>query len=409
MRVSRVILPLVLLLGAGTLRADDLDGPAVEALASGQAVLAVAICDSALAMHPGEPGLLAVRGEAELVLGHVAAARRDLHAVAKRSRDWRRRVADPLSRAELLHGNDDAAEDLVRYLDIPTGAALEVVIHGPFGGRLGDVAAVASGRTEHYLVFSDVGLTDGVVANLRLRGEPFAPCRSVREVGRLLEASRRACQQFFPVPETKGLVLRAYVFRAQEEFQLFGELLEGETPRDDDGDFFEETRVIAVDAVGGLGEDARDTIFHESFHQLVSFYAPSIPSWLDEGLAEWFGAVAEGPSGELVVGALKKTNDESETRYETILAAFKDGKALPLGEFVALDDEEFQVEDDLDRNYAEGWSIAHFLMAKHRSLVTGYLRLLHEGRTHDEAFEATFGREDLDALDKEWRRYVLGL
>jgi hypothetical protein len=406
--LSRVILPLVLLLGAGAF-ADDLDAPAVEALASGQAAQAVAICDSALATHPGEPGLLAVRGEAELVLGRVAAARRDLHAVAKRSRRWRGRVADPLSRAELLHGNDDAAEDLVRFLELPAAAALEVVIHGPFGARLGEVAAVASGRTEHYLVFSDVGLTDGVVANLRARGEPFAPCRSVREVGRLLEASRRACQQIFPVPDTNGLVLRAYVFRSQEEFQLFGELLQGETPRDDDGDFYEELRVIAVNAMGGLGEDARDTIFHESFHQLVSFYAPSIPTWLDEGLAEWFGAVTDGPSGELVVGALKKSNDETETRYETITTALKEGKALPLGDFVALDDDGFQVEDDLDRNYAEGWSIAHFLMAKHRPLLTEFLRLLHEGRTQEDAFAATFGEEDLDALDKEWRRYVLGL
>jgi hypothetical protein len=382
---------------------------------------AIAICDSELASRPNDLSLVEQRGRAELALGRVARARADLGRVAGRSRRRRRQVADALARVELLFGEDSRVEQLLPLLEADDQTELEPILHGPWNERLGEVAAVASGRTPggHYLVFSDLGLTDEAVAALKAAKKKAAlsSSESVAAIGRILEAGRDAFAQLLPLEDAK-VVLRVFVFRSHEDFETFVEAVQGEPGSDDDGDCFSDTRIVAVnaDADDGansagkdkIGEEVRDTIVHEGFHQLVSLYAPQLPAWLDEGLAEYFGSTEEKKDGGLEVGVVKKTNPDEDTRYETITAALKDGTAPALRDFLALSDEEFHGDDE-DRNYGQAWSVAHFLVSKHRELVTGFLALLHEGQAREDAFTATFGKTDLAALDKEWRAYVAGL
>ncbi len=389
-------LALLLSLGGVALALGSAAEEARALLEDGDTAGAIAVCESAIARGEGGLALRTVHARAALALGRVRVGREELEKAAAEG-ELEPEATFDLARARLLYDDREGVEQLLPGLDKKARTRVKAALDGAF-------AQLQQARSEggHYLVFSDVGVVGSNSAG-------------AREAAKLLEASRKACLELLPVEDGK-VVHRAFVFARQRAFSRFTKLVDEQGAGESDGAFCEELRVVTVDASesgaeGTFSEETRDVIFHESFHQLVSLYAADLPSWLDEGLAEWFGATRVLPSGAIETGVVKKHAGKDTTRYEDMERAIRDGTALSLARFFQVKDEDFEREKDADRNYAEAWAALHFLMADptRRSVVLRYLELLHLGKRREAAYAETFGALDLEALDRQFRRYLKGL
>ena len=82
---------------------------------------------------------------------------------------------------------------------------------------------------------------------------------------------------------------------------------------------------------------------------------------------------------------------------------------LPLAEFLALTDKTFRSDREL-ANYAQGWSVVHFLLhgmgKKGRKLLKNYFHALKQGKTRAAAHALTFDTMDLNKVERAWVEYV---
>jgi Protein of unknown function (DUF1570) len=102
-------------------------------------------------------------------------------------------------------------------------------------------------------------------------------------------------------------------------------------------------------------EETRDTLFHEGNH-LLTFLIDTrfrYPTWLNEGMAEYYGTADIDAKGVFHVGGLQ---------YGRIVSLRND-KAN--GKFLSLRDDILLIEQSeyKYRQYAYGWSFVHFMMA----------------------------------------------
>ncbi len=104
-------------------------------------------------------------------------------------------------------------------------------------------------------------------------------------------------------------------------------------------------------AVPLAGEGHRALIGHEYFHLLSSFNFPGMPLWLNEGLAEYFAAPAQGH----LLGS-------GAPRLEHI-ELLRTLRWIPLEQLLAVGrDSPFYTDDKLvDVFYAEAWAVVHYL------------------------------------------------
>ena len=119
------------------------------------------------------------------------------------------------------------------------------------------------------------------------------------------------------------------------------------------------------------------TLVHEIGHLLNRrALGPSLPSWLDEGLADDLGASRIDSRGHLLPGSWSRTLDAhgSEIRISGGEAALRDlaerldatdggSQSMDLGAVLALDWEEFVAEESAEWNYAAAAAFIRMLLA----------------------------------------------
>ncbi len=119
------------------------------------------------------------------------------------------------------------------------------------------------------------------------------------------------------------------------------------------------------------------TLVHELAHLLNRrALGPSLPSWLDEGIADDLGASRIDPAGRLLPGSWSRTLEQQgqEIRISGGEAALRDlaqlfgpdGAApgeLELGTLLALDWEEFVAEESAELHYAAAAAFLRMLLA----------------------------------------------
>ncbi|MHC4598031.1 MAG: tetratricopeptide repeat protein [Planctomycetota bacterium] len=166
-----------------------------------------------------------------------------------------------------------------------------------------------------------------------------------------------------------------------------------------------------------------DVLFHECNHYLVHLFNPNFvyPSWLAEGMAEYYGASHWNPekkelkSGLLQEGrilVLKEAIDGSDTvGLEELIRLGRGGS----GAFTGF-------------HYAWAWSLVHMLMenkkygkrfekyfvhlstgGKVKRVDAGYGKQTIRADEQIKLFKAFLGVKDLKKLEKEWHKYVKNL
>ena len=140
-------------------------------------------------------------------------------------------------------------------------------------------------------------------------------------------------------------------------------------------------------------------VAHEYFHYLVNRMATRLPVWLDEGLAEFWGAT-QFTADSRVVGRL----------IEERLAWVRNRPLLPLDRLFAVDrsSAEYRGVDLAPRFYAQSWALVHFLtlgkQGAREAELRNYLRLIAEKVDPVAAGKQAFG--DLRALERELVAYL---
>jgi hypothetical protein len=153
--------------------------------------------------------------------------------------------------------------------------------------------------------------------------------------------------------------------------------------------------------------DTLTVMYHEGFHRYIYKAMPEIPIWLNEGMAEYVAATRL-EKGQVVASGLVRgdrlTNLKVAMRHGWKPIAFKAIMNETQPQFYAL----FPA-----LQYAQAWSMVQFFRhgdgGKWRGVLDAYVQRLLAGDDAAKAFDATFGKENVEQLQQRWLKYVTEL
>jgi len=139
------------------------------------------------------------------------------------------------------------------------------------------------------------------------------------------------------------------------------------------------------------------TIVHEGFHQYLDQIASEAPRWFNEGMAEYL-ELYETVNGRFTEGQINR--DHLELLQQEGLMPLESFLTMPVAAFY---------EQNVMRNYAEGWAFMHFLRNgggdKEKlfdALFEGFASNPSTGRVIFEVFQEV----DMDKLEQEFVDYL---
>lgn len=168
-------------------------------------------------------------------------------------------------------------------------------------------------------------------------------------------------------------------------------------------------------------EDMLIVLYHEAFHQFLHDYLEDAPQWMDEGLGDFFGPsrylTETNARGKVVAEGMQvKPNP---WRLRTIQRAIRRGRIRRWKELMLMSQAELYEDSWAGIHYAQSWSIIYFLVragakgdqlaGPYFKLLKAYFNALRKGEGQESAFESAFGKADLEKLEGEWKRFVLGV
>ncbi|MEM7048850.1 MAG: tetratricopeptide repeat protein [Acidobacteriota bacterium] len=217
-----------------------------------------------------------------------------------------------------------------------------------------------------------------------------------------LERFRSLFARLSPDLELDSAVpLRILAFRDAEAYAPYkngsdggGLRIMGQFIRSRDGAF------ITLDADPGR-RGALSAVYHEAVHDLVAHNFPAVPRWLDEGLAEYYGAFEERAGFARVGSPVERHLDwlQSETDLD-----------LPAVLSVA-DRRDLHgaggARRRVGRFYAVSWALVHYLLSQPEGTATlgDYLLRLLAGEDPNDALEESLGRSVAE-LEKDLVAYL---
>ena len=189
------------------------------------------------------------------------------------------------------------------------------------------------------------------------------------------------------------------LFRDEASFEPFKPLYQGRTANvagyfvpGDDVNYI----AISLDSSDG---NPFSTAFHEYVHGHVNENIPGAPLWLNEGLAEFYGAL-QFSSGEAVLG----------TPLMHYIRYLRQQELLPLTSLFSINtsSEHYNESEKTGVFYGQSWALVHFLMLGERGRqdqFKRFLSLISRGDSSAKAIEDTYG-VTLPVLEQEFRAYV---
>ncbi|MGB7924389.1 MAG: tetratricopeptide repeat protein [Pyrinomonadaceae bacterium] len=226
----------------------------------------------------------------------------------------------------------------------------------------------------------------------------------LREVALRLEQFREAFAQIFtavaghtsPVPTT------VIVFKNDSSYEPFKPLYQGR-PAEVSG-YFQPSRDVNYITLNAerLSAASYSPIFHEYVHLMIDSNMRGVPTWFNEGVAEYYGAFAVTDGGRKA--ALGRTIDHH-------VQLLRSRPLLPLRQLLAVDHSSphYNERDQKNMFYAESWALFHYMVharggARMPQLMR-YVQLLGAGATIDAAFRQAF-ETGIETVEKELGEYV---
>ena len=247
-------------------------------------------------------------------------------------------------------------------------------------------------RTAHYRILSDLGAdeTRAYGAHLDLLYEEYA-------------------RRLAGLPQQAPEVPFVLMFARQSDYLATLRADYGINAAGSGGMFFVSPRgaALAFFTEGLPRSRVLHVVQHEGFHQYAhSRFANTLPMWVNEGLAEFFGE-AVVVEGRVVVG------QASPGPVAAIRAAIESGTTVPFLRMLTMSPDEWNGNvrsGDAAIQYMQAWSMVQFLgwaeNGRHRRGFEQYLRLLHAGVGSERAFIDSFGAGEVANFEAAWKRWA---
>jgi hypothetical protein len=151
---------------------------------------------------------------------------------------------------------------------------------------------------------------------------------------------------------------------------------------------------------GRIGNATWKVVQHEGFHQFVhAVIRGGIPTWVDEGLAEYFGEGVFTGDG-MVTGCIPSF------RLRRVQQGIADHRFVPLAKMMAMSHAQWNGRLDIT-NYDQAWSMVHFLAqgdgGKYQDAFARYLQLVGEGNSSERAWTMAFG--SVEGFEAKWKEF----
>jgi len=191
-------------------------------------------------------------------------------------------------------------------------------------------------------------------------------------------------------------ILDIWLFRGQASYQRNTRRIFGEDPISLYGYYAPEKGALIMNIQTGAG-----TLVHEIVHPFMEANFPHCPPWFNEGLGSLYEACSEREG--VIVGTLN-------WRLKGLQQAIRKGPLPTFEVLMGLDDDGFYQRDS-GRNYAQARYLCYYLQEK--GLLQEYYRAFCHDAKVDPSGVRTLKRllkeDDLEAFQKHWQGYVLGL
>ncbi len=158
-----------------------------------------------------------------------------------------------------------------------------------------------------------------------------------------------------------------------------------------------------------MAMDILGTAAHEGWHQYFAWYVKSqvsMPSWINEGMGDYFYAA-------IPKGSMRKPKAElgrmNAARLHLIQAAVRANKHVPVKKIVHYTQQQYYSNPGIC--YAEGWSLCCFMLhsknKKYNKIVPTYVKTVRDTVMIERVFKKAFKGIDLDKLEADWKAWLL--
>jgi tetratricopeptide (TPR) repeat protein len=222
--------------------------------------------------------------------------------------------------------------------------------------------------------------------------------KQIKQVGARLEQFRGMFSQLFPgavmstpVPTT------VVVFKNDGSYGLF-------KPNSDTAGYFqpgEDVNYITLWTDTRGQQNPFNIIFHEYTHLMVNNTLGNVPTWFNEGLAEYYSTVSINDDQKYVLG----------TPIASHVYLLREKKMLPLRTLFQVNQKSpyYNERDKLSVFYAESWALMHYLIlgkgGERAGQMTRFVEALGRNVPMEEAFKQAFSMT-FESMEAELRNYI---
>lgn len=228
--------------------------------------------------------------------------------------------------------------------------------------------------------------------------------KDIRKAASKLEQFRDVFSMLFPkVKVDSSVPTRVVVFKDKSAFKPFMPVYQNKI--NEVGGYFQpgaDVNYISLSADLNSDSHPYAIVFHEFVHSLTNENTAKLPTWFNEGLAEYYSTfdVTDGDK-KIWLGKVVANH----------VLWLKQKQFLPLHQLFAITtgSPEYNEKDKKGVFYAQSWALTHYLMlgsdGKRRPQLSQFLGLLGRGVPQGEAFEQAF-KTDYAVMEKELREYI---
>lgn len=226
--------------------------------------------------------------------------------------------------------------------------------------------------------------------------------KQIRKVGAELEQFREAVTRLSGIWQRRfAPPVTVYVFKDSNSYEPFTPLYQGQ-PTDVSGYLQSSSDAAHITLTTDVRrQDPEAVIFHEYVHFLTSGGRRPLPSWLGEGLGEYFSTFAVTGNGkQIVIGR----------EISVHVRKLREGNWLPLQTLLTVDSNSpfYQESEKKSVFYAQSWALTHWLMTgdpERQSQFRQFLAAVRAGLSAEDGLKQFF-QTDLINLESRLREYV---
>ena len=221
--------------------------------------------------------------------------------------------------------------------------------------------------------------------------------KDIRQVANRLEQFRDVFSRLFPNAKFETPVpTTVIVFKSMSSYKPFN-------PGNNAGYFQKGDDVNYITLTNDPTQNPFSIIYHEYVHLLIDNTSGNVPTWFNEGLAEYYSTFTIADDRKVHLGELIPYH----------LLTLREDKLYPLRRLFGVNQYSPEYNEGSKRGmfYAESWALVHYLLQANngqRVLQLGkFLQLVGANIPIDDAFKQAFGT-DIDSFEKELKKYIEG-